>query len=194
MDRHEAIEALALLKRVVRQARDDSALNNWGVIWMLHAFTNAFAFVSTDVLVWRGYGPPEIAAMWGAVVVLNVALALGLRKRSGARTFVETQMWGIWLAFIGAMPLLGLLNALRGLERMAYAPMIGVLAAFAFSMMGMLMSRAFFGAAALFVATAIAMALHPEVQYVILGVVWGAAQFAWGLALHLAGRRGAALV
>ena len=44
MDRAQAVEALELLRRVVGQARDDTTLQNWGVIWMLHGFTNGLGF------------------------------------------------------------------------------------------------------------------------------------------------------
>ena len=38
MDREQAVEALQLLRRVVGQARDDTTLQNWGVIWMVHGY------------------------------------------------------------------------------------------------------------------------------------------------------------
>ncbi len=194
MDRQEAVQALDMLRRVVRQARDETALNNWGLIWMIHSVTNGGAFVCTDELVRRGYGPMPIFSMWGGIVAINVAIVLVLRRRSGARSFVETQMWGIWLAFLAAMPLLGVLNAVPSLPAMTYAPMVAVLAAFAFTMMGLLMSRAFFAASAIFVATAIAMAMYPGWAFTILGVVWAAAQFTWGFVLHRSRGKGGELV
>ena len=50
MDREEATRALELLRQVVTQARDDTALQNWGRIWMIHAFTNGGGFVATNLL------------------------------------------------------------------------------------------------------------------------------------------------
>ena len=44
MNREEATQALELLRSVVSQARDDTALQNWGVIWIVHAVTNGAAF------------------------------------------------------------------------------------------------------------------------------------------------------
>ena len=50
MNREEANQALELIRRVVAQARDDTALQNWGVIWMLHSFVNGAAFAATNWL------------------------------------------------------------------------------------------------------------------------------------------------
>ena len=67
MDRAQAVEALELLRRVVGQARDDTTLQNWGVIWMLHGLTNGLGFVGTNLLMWRGYDTPWAYVMlWGS--------------------------------------------------------------------------------------------------------------------------------
>src|SRR4051794_3813521 len=50
MDREEAAQALELLSRVVRQARDDTAVQNWGAVWMVHGVTNGLAFAATGAL------------------------------------------------------------------------------------------------------------------------------------------------
>lgn len=54
MNRDEAFEALEYLRRVVKETRDDSALQNWGVIWMVHAFTNGAGFALTGWLLDHG--------------------------------------------------------------------------------------------------------------------------------------------
>src|SRR5258708_941840 len=102
MDRDEATKALELLRSVVGQARDDTALQNWGPIWILHAFTNAGAFVATNLLLWRGQGSRALyAALWTGLVVVNLAIIAALKvRRGGARTFIENQIWAIWLTFI----------------------------------------------------------------------------------------------
>lgn len=185
MDREEASRALELLKRVVSQARDDSALQNWGVIWMIHGVLNGGGFAATNQLVLRGVNEPwPYALMWGAIIGLDLLMVLALRRRTGASSFVETQLWSIWLTFIAATALTAVLNHLMGLKTFFLGPVIGVLSAMGFSMMGALMGRRWYIASAIFTAATIAMALVPKHQFTILGVVWGLSQFAGGIWLH----------
>jgi len=186
MDREQAIKALDVLRTVVGQARDDTALQNWGVIWMLHAFTVAGGFIATNVLLWSGHEEPwPYATMWATIVVFNIATVFALKKRrAGARSFVEGQLWSIWLTFVAAVSLLAILNHLMGLRTFYLGPVIGVLAAVSFATMGALMGRRWYIATAVFAVASVAMALAPDHQFIVLGVTWGAAQFTGGAMLH----------
>jgi hypothetical protein len=191
MDRQEAIEALELLRKVVGQARDDTTLQNWGVIWMVHGVVNAGAFAATSVLMWRGYDSPwHYLALWGAVLCFNIPSIFLLKSRTaGARTFVENMIWLIWTTFIATVGLTGLANHLSGFKVFTLGPSIGILSAFAFSMMGGLMGKNWFLIAGVFALASLAMALLPDWQFVILGSVWGFCQFAAGLLMDRARRR-----
>src|SRR5262249_5570374 len=107
MNREEASQALELLKRVVSQARDDTALQNWGTIWVLHGFTNSIAFVATNLLLRSGHATPlPYAVLWTAVLVFNLATIFLLKSgSSGVRSFVENQIWMIWSTFVVASAL-----------------------------------------------------------------------------------------
>jgi len=185
VNREEATEALAVLRNVVSQARDDTALQNWGVIWVLHGLLNGGGFVGTHYLLAAGYlDPPPFAAMWGAIITVDLLVAVGLKKRrAGVRTFVETQLWTIWTTFICAVSLLAVLNHLMGLATMFLGPVIGVLGAVGFASMGSLMGRRWYLASGLLSVTAIAMAAFHEVQFLILGGVWAGAQVVGGILL-----------
>jgi hypothetical protein len=186
MNREEATRALEVLRAVVSQARDDTALQNWGVIWILHGITNGAGFIATNYLFLRGIEEPwPYAAMWGVILTVNIGSIFLLKKRrAGARSFVETQIWSIWLTFIGAVILLSILNHVMGLRAFYLGPVIGVLAAAAFSMMGALMGRRWYFATAVFSLAAICMAILPRVQFLVLGIVWGIAQTAAGIRLQ----------
>ena len=186
MDRAEAVEALELLRRVVGQARDDTTLQNWGVIWMVHAFTNAFGFVATNVLLWRGHEAWwRFASLWTVILAVNVGSIFLLKAhRAGTWTFFEKMIWLIWLTFVGSVALTGVVNVLGGFRVLQLGPMIAVLAAGAFALMGGLMGRRWFVGSALFTATALAMALWPTWQFVVLGLVWGFTQLVAGVVLH----------
>ena len=101
---------------------------------------------------------------------------------------METQLWSIWTTFIGAVTLVAVLNHLMGLHAFFLGPVIGVLAAAAFATMGSMMGRWWYAGTAVFCATAVAMAAWHDIQFVILGVVWGTAQVGGGVLLHRARR------
>jgi hypothetical protein len=191
MNRDEAFEALEYLRRVVKETRDDSALQNWGVIWMVHAFTNGASFALTGWLLDHGYRtPPPFILLWALTLATNLTtIALLRRRRAGARTFVETQLWAIWTAFVGAVAVSAFLNYILGLDRIFLGPVIAVLAAVAFASMGSLMGSHWYGVAALFLATAFAITLVPRYQFYVLGGVWLVTKFTVGLLLDRSRRR-----
>ena len=186
MEREEATRALEVLRRVVTQARDDTALQNWGVIWMVHGVTNAGGFITTNVLIGRGLLEPwPYVLLWSGVIGFNLVSTFFLKKRrSGARSFVETQLWAIWSTFIGAVALLAILNHAMGLATFFLGPVIGVLAAMCFAFMGSVMGARWFIATGVFAAASIVMGLWPEWQFAVLGGVFGVLQFAGGVMLH----------
>jgi len=186
MDREQAVEALELLRRVVGQARDDTTLQNWGVIWMVHAFTNATGFVLTNVLFWRGYQSPwPYALLWTIVLAINMSAIFVLKAQpAGAWTFFESMIWLIWMTFIGAVILTGVVNHVSGFRVLQLGPIIAVLSASAFSMMGGMMGRRWFIGTGLFALVAVAMAAFPQWQFVLLGLSWGLVQLVAGIVLH----------
>src|SRR3954469_8287666 len=121
MNREEAQKALELLRGVVSQARDDTALQNWGVIWIVHAFTNGAAFSTTQLLLWRGFEVRwPFIALWSLTLVVNIGLIFLLKaRRAGAKTFIEGQIWSIWLSFILAVMATAVVNDLMGLKLLA---------------------------------------------------------------------------
>jgi len=192
MERNEAHEALALLRKVLDRARDDSALQNWGVIWMLHAFTNGGGFIATNVMLARGIEDwRPFCVMWTCIVGLDLGLVFALRRRAGTRSFVDRAIWATWSTFIAAVILLAILNQMLGLAVGFLAPVVAVMAAMGFCTMGAVISRVWYFPAAVFAAASIVMALPAarHCQFLILGVLWGSCQFAAGVALERAKRR-----
>ena len=192
MKREEANQALELIRRVVAQARDDSALQNWGVIWMLHAFVNAAGFVATNRLWTAGHRTPgPYALLWAGVLTFNMVSIFVLKRgqTAGARSFVERQIWAIWTTFIAGMVLVAVINWLLGLDRLFMPAVACVLFATAFSMMGALMGRVWFVVAGAFALAAVGMTQVPDHAFDILAVAWFATQFGGGFALQRARRR-----
>jgi hypothetical protein len=190
--REEATEALALLRRVVKEARDEAALQNWGPVWIAHAFTNGGAFVATDVMV-RRLGTSNVwpyAGFWTAVVIVNfLAILLLKRGGGGVRTFIENQVWLIWTSFIGAAALICILNWVMGTDRIFAGVAMGVMTAYGFAMMGGVMGRRWFAWTALYAAGSAAMAFLPQWQFTILGALYAVSQLTGGIWLMVEKRR-----
>lgn len=191
VDREEATRALEVLRKVVGQTRDDNAMQNWGRKWMAQAFVNAGGFAATNVLLDRGVLEPwPFAVLWSVCIAVDVVIVLALGgRRSGVRSFVETQVWATWTTFIAAVSLVAVLNHAMGLKTFFLGPVIAVLAAVAFATMGAIISRKWFVIAGLFAVAAVVMAWFHAQQFYVLAVVWGAAQFAAGWGLERARRR-----
>lgn len=192
MNREEANQALDLIRRVVAQARDDSALQNWGVIWMFHAFANAAGFAATNRLWTAGHrAPGPYALLWAGVLAFNIVSIFVLKRgeQAGARSFIERQVWAIWTTFIAGMVLVSVINWLLGLDRLFMPAVACVLFATAFAMMGALMGRVWYAVAVAFALVALGMTQVPDHAFDVLAVVSFATQFGGGLALHRARRR-----
>jgi len=194
VDREEAQRALAVLRRVVDQAKDDTALQNWGLIWLVQGFLNGAGFIGTHVLLANGYERPlPFVLLWSAIIGADLVCRLLLRRgRAGVRSFVESQLWAIWVSFIGAVSLVAVLNHAMGLRTFFLGPVIGALMAMSFAIMASQVGWRWLGVSAMFAVTSIVMALLPDAQFVILGVVWGVAQSGTGLLLDRARRRNVA--
>ncbi|WP_224244923.1 hypothetical protein [Hyalangium gracile] len=192
MNREEAAEALQLIRRVVSQARDDSALQNWGVIWVLHAFTNGGGFLGTHLLFLQGHREPgPYALLWGAIIPLNLLSIFWLQRRetAGVRSFIERQVWSIWTTCMAGLALVALANWVMGLQ-VLFMPVVGcVLIAMAFSVMGALMGRGWYAAAAIYALSALGLARVPHLGFAVLGGLWFATQLTGGLVLVRARRR-----
>jgi hypothetical protein len=93
VDREEAEKALAIIRQVVQDTRDDLIERNWGLIWMIHAFTNLAAFLTLGLAI----EPRGLPIYWYLVplaIVAGVDLAIVLvlvRRQDGVRSFVEWQ-------------------------------------------------------------------------------------------------------
>jgi len=188
MDREQATQALGLLRRAVAEARDDTALQNWGLIWLGNACSNSAGFVATHVLLQRGeFSPWPYVALWTGVMVVNGAtIGLLKQKRAGSQSFIDKQIWNIWNTFIVGMALVAVVNLLLGL-RVLFAPAVGcVLVASAFSAMGAVMGKWWYAPAFVWAGMALVLAALPELQFALFAGLWLATQGTGGFLLHRA--------
>lgn len=189
MDREEAEDALAMLRKLASKTRDDTALQNWGLIWMCSAVTNGTGFYSTHVLMTRGYFEPRpYVLLWSAVFLLNGLFIVFLKgKTEGAPSFIDRQTLAIWNTFVLGMALTALVNYLLGIQVMLFMPAVAsILTAMTFSIMGSIMGKGWYMPALLWALMAIVLALRPKEQFAIFAVIWALTQGTGGALLHRA--------
>ncbi len=186
MKKEDAEQALALIRTVISRTRDDTVLENWGLVWILHGITNAIAFGGTNALYLAGVeSVPLYLGLWGVILTLNLGLIFFLRKPTGGvLTFVEKQIWSTWMTFVVASFLTAAINHLLGQPVFYLGPVLAVLSAVAFGTMGHLMSRRFYWFAGLHAAVALAMAAMQRYQFFLLGAAWAVSLIVPGIALH----------
>lgn len=185
MDRHEAERALGIIRQVIQHTRDDLTDRNWGLIWIVHAFTN-FVGAACGTFV----DERQLPAIWYllplsilAAVNLLIVRLLVVRDK-GVRSFVEWQLHGIWVTFIAftvaVVPVLHLADAKPTL----FGPLFAMGSGFGFAMNGVIFNRKFFYSAALFMAAMLAAAAWPAVQWWIIGACWWVALIVPGVSFH----------
>lgn len=185
MDKEQAEKALAIIRGVIDNTRDDLIARNWGVIWMTHSFINlAGAFLGAYIQR-QGWPVYAYAAPLLLVTFLNVVTVLALVGRDqGVRSYVEWQLWAIWIAFlVFTLFVLAVLH-LTGAKGELFAPLFAANCGIAFAMMGVVFYRRFFLAAAMFLAAMVAAAALPHYQWWIVGGAWWLAIFVPGYSAH----------
>jgi len=193
MDRQQAEKALAIIRGVIENTREDLAAHNWGLIWMVHAFTNSAAFAAIGLLAERHNRP----IIWylvplAVVAVVNLVIVAALADRDrGVRSVIEYQLHGIWTTFIVFTLAIAAILHLAGASPKLFGPLIAATSGIGFAMMGVVFSHRFLGLAAAFLLVALVTplsAVSAVVWYLIAGV-WWVAMFVPGIILFRERRR-----
>jgi serine/threonine-protein kinase len=152
-----------ILTRAFRETHHVGVLENWGLLWMLHAVV-----LLVLCLVTNGFQLSGVTARWPYVALWTVGLGTwaaifwNLRHRSGPITFVERQIAHAWAA--GVIGSIGtfFIEVLLGVKVLTLSPVLAVLAGMVFLVKAGTLSGAFYVAAAAFFVTAVVMALLPS--------------------------------
>lgn len=188
MEREQAEQALSLIRKVVDQTRDDLVAQNWGLLWMLHSFSNLAAFVTIGLVIEaRGLALPfYLLPLIGAGMINGVFIVLLSQRDQGLKSFVEQQMHGIWGAFILGTGVAGLSLHLAKAPPSLFVYVVALTSGTAFAMMGTVFTPKFFGVAAAF---GLAMAAFPFFpsgagRWLLLGGLWWITLFGIGFTMH----------
>lgn len=174
MERVDAERIFALVAEIGGDIRGRIVSERWWLIWIVMGFQILLTNCITQFLLWSGEHRSFVYfGLWGLHVLLIPPIISFIHRRGGGqRTATETFIWWIWATFILAATGVGLFNQVAGLPLFFNAPILGLLAAFSFSMMAMVTHRYFLFYSLIFLGIMIAMSLFPQVQFLIYGGSW----------------------
>jgi len=176
-----------VVSQMFRETHHAAVLENWGLLWMWHSLAIFTACLLTNILYWinQEYSFPGVRyyyfGLWTAGLGTWAAVFWALRRRMGPVLFVERQIAHIWGASIICIAMLFPLEAWLGLEPLKLSPILGLINGMVFFVKAGILSGAFYIQAVACFATAVAMALFPEIGHLILGAVSAACFFFPGL-------------
>lgn len=174
MERAQAEQVFALIADLKGDLRERQVVERWWLIWVVAGLQILITNLITQWMIWRGVESAlPHALVWGAQVsVLALTIRLIHRRRGGQRSQRERFIWWIWSSFLAIAATVALMNTLLGLPIFFTAPVIPLLATFAWSMMTMAVHPAFAVAIAMFLVTSLLMAMLPAWQFIIYGACW----------------------
>lgn len=189
MNREEAEKALGIIREVIQHTREDLVAHNWGMIWLIHAFTNAAACLTGWWIEANGWPVWAYLIPLALAGLINIVLVLILVKRDqGVRSYVEWQIHGIWVTFIIFTALFAVVMHVSGVDAKLFGPVFALTSGMSFAMMGVVFSRQM-PYALLFLAVMVAGPFLPGVQWALIAVLWWSALFLPGLSMYREKRR-----
>src|SRR5262249_16936160 len=193
VNREEAEKALGIIRTVIQNTREDLVAHNWGLLWMINAFTNAAPSRVGWSLEWYLEREDE-SVVWylialAAAGTFNIVTVLLLAERDhGVRSYVQWQIHGIWVTFIVFTAAFAVVMHVGGVDPRLFGSVFAMTSGMSFAMMGVVFSRQF-PFAFLFLAVILAGPYLPGVQGGLIAVLWWAAMFLPGLSMHREKRR-----
>lgn len=174
MERQDAERVFALVAELNGDLRGRIVSERWWLIWIVMGFEILATSLVTQWLLWQGETRTLVfLGVWGVHVALIPLIIFFIHRRGGGqRTGTELYIWWIWASFIICGSSIALFNQLAGLPIFFTAPILPLLAAFAFSIMAMVTHRFFLVCTAIFLGVMVAMSLVPSAQFLIFGAAW----------------------
>ncbi|QDU37123.1 Serine/threonine-protein kinase PrkC [Maioricimonas rarisocia] len=188
--RHEPIAARSshfsqILSRAFRPTHHIGVLENWGLLWMWHAFVLLVLCLVTN---WMQHVPVRerlaYAGLWTFGLGTWALIFWNLRRRAGPVTFVERQIAHVWAASMACSTMLFLVEGLLGLAPLRLSPVLALIAGAVFVVKAGILSGEFYIPALLLFLTCIPMALFPAAGLSIFGIVSAACFFVPGLKFY----------
>ncbi len=173
------------VSRMLRETHHATVLENWGLLWMWHGAMVLLLCVFTWLMHQGGMDHPlGYLALWGGGLVIWGAIFWKLRTRGGPVLFVERQVAHAWAGSVVAVILVFFSEILMELPPLKLSPMLPVITGMLFVVKAGTLSGEFYLFALANFLIVIPMALLPEMNQLLFGIVLGLSFFIPGLKYH----------
>jgi serine/threonine-protein kinase len=167
-----------ILTRAFRETHHVSVLENWGLLWMLHAAVLLVLCLITNAFQLNGVTARwPYVALWTFGLGTWAAIFWNLRRRSGPITFVERQIAHVWAGSMIIDTFMYVIEYLLSMPVLTLSPMLGPVSGAVFLMKAAMLSGVFYIHAAVLCLTGIVMAwlqqqtTLPNIGLTVFGVV-----------------------
>jgi serine/threonine-protein kinase len=167
-----------ILTRAFRETHHANVLENWGLLWILHAAVLLVLCVITN-----GFQLSGVASRWPYIGLWTIGLGSwavifwNLRRRSGPITFVERQIAHVWAGSMIVDTFMYAIEWQLGLPVLTLSPVLGPVSGSVFLVKAAMLSGKFYVHAVVLCLTGLAMAwlqrqsYVPNVGLTVFGVV-----------------------
>jgi serine/threonine-protein kinase len=192
---HEPISARSghfsqILSRAFRETHHAVVLQNWGLLWMWHAFVVFAMSMLTNVLLLSGVKSRWVyPGIWVVLLGIWAACFWNLRRRAGPITFVERQIAHVWAGSMIASTGLYVIEWALGLNVLSLSPVLGLISGMVFLVKASILSGRFYIQAVAMFLTGLVTALMPlwpipDLRIALFGLVSGLSFFVPGWKYH----------
>jgi serine/threonine-protein kinase len=167
-----------ILTRAFRETHHVGVLENWGLLWMLHA-----AVLLVLCIVTNGFQLSGVTSRWPYIALWTVGLGAwtavfwNLRRRSGPITFIERQIAHVWAGSMIVDTFMYVIEYLLNMPVLTLSPMLGPVSGAVFLMKAAMLSGTFYIHAAILCLTGVVMAwlqqqtVMPNFGITVFGIV-----------------------
>jgi serine/threonine-protein kinase len=173
-----------ILTRAFRETHHVSVLENWGLLWILHAAVLLALCIVTNAFQLSGITARwPYLALWTGGLSAWAAIFWNLRRRSGPITFVERQIAHVWAGSMIADTFMYIIEWQLGLPVLTLSPMLGPVSGAVFLMKAAMLSGKFYIDCMILCLTGLVMAwlqrqtYIPNIGLTIFGIVSAACFF-----------------
>jgi serine/threonine-protein kinase len=178
------------IERTFRETHHAVVLEDWGLLWMWHSLCTLVLCTVTQIMAWSGVqNHGAYLALWSVGLIGWGSIFWSLRKRAGPVRFVERQIAHAWAAGICASIGMFVIEVLMGLPALTFSPVLAIAAGMVFLVKAGVLSGSFYLAAIAMFATAVLMAIFPQVSILLFGIVTALCFFVPGLKYYRQRRR-----
>jgi serine/threonine-protein kinase len=156
-----------ILTRAFRETHHVSVLENWGLLWMLHAAVLLALCVTTNAFQLSGVTARwPYLALWTGGLGAWAIVFWNLRRRSGPITFVERQIAHVWAGSMIADTFMYIIEYQLGLPVLTLSPMLGPVSGAVFLVKASVLSGRFYTYAIILCLTGLIMAWLQQQTYI----------------------------